>query len=185
MKEANKSDVIDSDGLVMHAQNIGTDVLRISHYIRRSTELAYMLGKSEEAYNVAMDLLKKAFEEVRVIDSNELQQENIDEPLEETNGTAHITTMHDPRVSQTKGRPRDDKGKMTVVTTAIGTTRYKSSLEKAKAKARRTGTERVCRTCHMGGHDSRTCAKRKAQRSSIDIKDAGSVQDWVDLDLGT
>ncbi|OVA12487.1 zinc finger protein [Macleaya cordata] len=166
MKDANRAEVIDSNGLVLHAENVGTDAMRISHYCRRSTELAYLLGKSEEAYNVAMDLLNQAFEEVRQIDNVELQRENTDELHLESCGSVPITTMGDPRVTQAKGRPRDEKGKPSV---AAGAGRYKSGLEKSQAKKK----PRTCQTCNVVGHDSRNCGKRKALQLGIASKNAG------------
>ncbi|RZC69434.1 hypothetical protein C5167_032543 [Papaver somniferum] len=57
-------------------KSTGIEAMRISHYCRLPTELAYMLGKSEKSYDTAMDLLNQAFELVRKNDLVELGKEH-------------------------------------------------------------------------------------------------------------
>lgn len=81
---ANRSSVLDNDGLVMKDHKLGTEATRISHYCQRSTKLAYILGKSEKAYDVAMGFLDQAFEKLKEIDIDELRAEyGTDTQLEE------------------------------------------------------------------------------------------------------
>ncbi|OUZ99894.1 zinc finger protein [Macleaya cordata] len=168
MKDANRSEVVASNGLVMTDDKLGTESMRISHYCRRSAELAYMFGKSMLAYNVAMELLDQAFEKVKQIDKIELEREHNDEKLDEQCASSAEPTMGDPHVSKTKGR-RPDKGKETALTPASSNGRYKSSLEVSQTKK----NPRACKTCHMPGHDRRNCQKRKSQQSTVVVGDAG------------
>ncbi|KAI3872278.1 hypothetical protein MKX03_021400 [Papaver bracteatum] len=103
-KYANRSSVLDNDELVMKDHKLGTEATRISRYCRRSTELAYMLGKSEKAYDVAMGFLDQAFEKVKEIDIDELRAEYgkdtqleefaNDEPLETENSCDAAELTH-------------------------------------------------------------------------------------------
>ncbi|XP_026438811.1 protein FAR1-RELATED SEQUENCE 5-like [Papaver somniferum] len=74
-KYANRPSVLGNDELLMKDHKLGTEAMRISHYCRRSTELAYILGKSKKAYDVTMGFLDQAFEKVKEIDIDELGAE--------------------------------------------------------------------------------------------------------------
>ncbi|XP_026396112.1 protein FAR1-RELATED SEQUENCE 5-like [Papaver somniferum] len=124
-KNANKCAVLGSDRLEIKDDKVGIEAMQISHYCRRSSELAYMfLGKSEKAYEMAIDFLNQAFEKAREIDNVELEKEHgeditidqacttaVDVPGDVSNvTTAAKMILGDPRISQTKGR-NPEKGK--------------------------------------------------------------------------
>ncbi|XP_026416761.1 uncharacterized protein LOC113312221 [Papaver somniferum] len=180
-KNANKSLVLNSDRLEIKDGKAGMEAMRIIHYCRRSVELAYMyLGKSEKAYDVAIDFLNQDFEKIKEIDIVELGKEHGQdmqkelfadvEPKSTTDqsyaastttevpndalcvSSSTNTIIGDPRISQTKGR-KTEKGKEN----AAEDLRIKSGIELSK-EARKP---RICRYCGLGGHDSRTCKKRR------------------------
>ncbi|KAI3842970.1 hypothetical protein MKW92_010906 [Papaver armeniacum] len=174
-KRANRSEVFGSDGLVMKDDKIGMEAMRISHYCQLSTELAYMVGKSSKAYDVAMGFLNQAFEKVREIEMVELGQEhgkdmeeelcaNVEPLIVDKSSTIFELVSNDescasspakkilgnPRISQTKGR-KSDKDKAAA---AEGNSRIKSGIESKKK-------DRICRTCKLTGHDTRNCPTKK------------------------
>ncbi|KAI3885295.1 hypothetical protein MKW98_002687 [Papaver atlanticum] len=138
------------------------------------------LGKLVKAYDVAIDFLNQAFEKVKEIDIVELGKEHGQdmqkelfadvEPKSATDqsyaaatatevpndvlrvSASTNTIIGDPRISQTKGR-KTEKGKAN----AAEDLRLKSVIELSKA----TKKPRICRYCSLGGHDSRTCKKKK------------------------
>ncbi|MCL7034896.1 hypothetical protein MKW94_002554 [Papaver nudicaule] len=112
-----------------------------------------------------MDFLNQAFEKAREIDSAELEQETGEGTQEEIatevpSGVSHATAapqivLGDPRISQTKGR-KSEKEK----TNAAENSRFKSGMELSQTRKR----PRTCSHCKFEGHDSRTCAKKKADK---------------------
>ncbi|KAI3969776.1 hypothetical protein MKW92_012425 [Papaver armeniacum] len=186
-KRANRSQVLGFDGVIMKDDKSGMEAMRISHYCQRSTELAYIMGKSEKAYDVAMDLLNQAFEKVMEIDMLELGQElgnNMEElganvePIvthksytmnesvanDESCASSPAKKMGNPRISQTKGR-KSDKEKAS----AEGNSRFKSGIELNKKV-------RTCRTCKEvnANHDSRNCPMKKQTQLLCDSSNIGS-----------
>ncbi|KAI3987451.1 hypothetical protein MKX01_042455 [Papaver californicum] len=138
----------------MKDDKIGMEAMRISHYCRLSKQLAYIMGKSSKAYDVAMDFLNQAFEKVREIEMVELGQEHgkdmeeelcaNGEPLiadksstinelianNESCASSHaMNILGNPCISQTKGR-KSDKAKET----AEGNSSYKSGIESKKKR---------------------------------------------------
>ncbi|XP_026428514.1 protein FAR1-RELATED SEQUENCE 5-like [Papaver somniferum] len=75
-KYANKCAVLGSNQSVIKDDKAGIEAMRISHYCRVSTELAYMFGKSEQAYAVAMDFHNQAMEKIKETDILELRKEH-------------------------------------------------------------------------------------------------------------
>ncbi|KAI3836726.1 hypothetical protein MKX03_007372 [Papaver bracteatum] len=148
------------------------------------------LGKSEKAYDVAIDFLNQAFEKVKEIDIVELGKEHGQdigqdmhkelfadvEPKSATyqsyaaatatevpNDVLRVsastnTIIGDPRISQTKGR-KTEKGKAN----AAEDLRLKSGIELY---------------CSLGGHDSRTCKKKKADQ--LNAANANGANTYAD-----
>ncbi|MCL7038871.1 hypothetical protein MKW94_002165, partial [Papaver nudicaule] len=67
---------MDSNQLLMKDDKVGIEAMRISHYCRVSAELAYMLGKSEAAFSVAMDFHNQAVAKIKEIYMLELGKEH-------------------------------------------------------------------------------------------------------------
>lgn len=153
-KQANRSEVLGLDGLAMNdGKSTGIEAMRISHYCRLPTELAYMLGKSEKAYDVAIDLLNQAFEQVRLVDVVELGKEHGKdveecadiEPLvvnsscsvlavvanEESCASSPAKKIGDPRKFPTKGKENE---------IIESNSRFKSGIEMNRKP-------RKCKTC--------------------------------------
>ncbi|KAI3909336.1 hypothetical protein MKW92_009171 [Papaver armeniacum] len=154
-KRANRSQVLGFDGVIIKDDKSGMEAMRISHYCQRSTELAYIMGKSEKAYDVAMDLLNQAFEKVMEIHMLELGQE-LGNNMEELGANVEPIKMGNPRISQTKGRKSDKKK-----ASAEGNSRFKSGIELNKKV-------RTCRTCKEvnANHDSLNCPMKNKLKCS-------------------
>ncbi|XP_026396590.1 protein FAR1-RELATED SEQUENCE 5-like [Papaver somniferum] len=179
-KNANKCAVLGSDRLEIKDDKVGIEAMRISHYCRRSSELAYMfLGKSKKAYEMAIDFLNQAFEKARDIDNVELEKEHgeditidqacttaVDVPDDVSNvTTAAKMILGDPRISQMKGR-NPEKGKTNVAEDS----RLQSGIELSQTRKR----PRTCKYCKFEGHDSRTCKQKKADQLVVVSANSGS-----------
>ncbi|XP_026378114.1 protein FAR1-RELATED SEQUENCE 5-like [Papaver somniferum] len=159
---ANKCAVLGSDRLEINDDKVGIEAMRISHCCRRSSKLAYMfLGKSEKAYEMAMDFLNQAFEKAREIDNVELEKEHgeditidqactnaVEVPDDVSNATtAAKMILGDPRISQTKEW-------------------YRTVPDKKKP--------RTYKYFKYEGHDPRTCKQKKADQLAAASANSGS-----------
>ncbi|OVA20657.1 zinc finger protein [Macleaya cordata] len=103
-KNANRTEVIGINGLLRQDDPNGvSEAARISHYCRLSTQFAFTIGKSDEAYKAAMDFLDQAIEKVRELEENQQQCEGT-KKCAETRISAFDTVLLDPHISLTKGR---------------------------------------------------------------------------------
>ncbi|OVA07954.1 FAR1 DNA binding domain [Macleaya cordata] len=166
-KDVNRTEIIGSYGLLMHNRHLGSEEMQIIHYYRRSTQLAYMIGKSKEAYIVAMGFLDQAFEKVKLLDDIALQSENTDKPSSETCNSVTDTVLLDSHVSQTEGRKRVKKETDKAVDSS--TCSWKSEIEKSEGRKK----PRICIFCSGYGHDSHNCIL-KSKNTGININGAGS-----------
>ncbi|RZC83190.1 hypothetical protein C5167_045975 [Papaver somniferum] len=132
---------------VIKDDKAGIEAMRISHYCRVSTELAYMFGKSEQAYAVAMDFHNQAMEKIKETDILELRKEHgKDMQVEESEVNDELLA--------TGRNPGTGKGN------APSDSRFKSGTEISKEGKK----PRMCKYCTLTGHDSRNCEKKKADQ---------------------
>ncbi|OVA05975.1 hypothetical protein BVC80_1707g80 [Macleaya cordata] len=170
-KDANRAQIHSFDGLIAPEDPNGvSEAARISHYCRLSTEFAYTIGKSEEAYKVAISFLDQAIEKVRKLEEDGRQCEITEKPDETCLSVTH-TFLSDPHISLTKGRPKGDKGKDKTSNTG----RLKSGLELSENRKK----PRLCKRCTGLGHDSRNCPK-KNEDSRFNACPVGYVTDLTD-----
>ncbi|KAI3995494.1 hypothetical protein MKX01_007296 [Papaver californicum] len=162
MKDANRDEAVLPNEFLMHDRLVGSEAMRISHLCRRSTQLAYLAGRSEEGYKVVMDILDQAFEKVKQLDTT--VSEKAEKPSDEICTTKADATILSP-ISQEKGKKRVRRGKDKATEVTSETYQSRSGMEISEGNKR----PRVCKTCSGQGHDTRNCKSKEVDTVDKDL----------------
>ncbi|KAI3861240.1 hypothetical protein MKX03_016662 [Papaver bracteatum] len=165
MKDANRDEADLPNDFLMHDRIVGSEAMRISHLCRRSTQLAYLAGRSEDGYKVVMDILDQAFEKIKQVDTG------VNEKAEKPSDIIIADAVILPAISQEKGIKRVRKAKDKA--TDVISDQLRSGIEFSVGNKR----PRVCKTCSGQGHDTRNCKSKE-----IDAIDEDLCRNEADID---